>query len=273
MGVEANANDQMSPRVRFASELEHYRKKAKLSQISLSSRMRCHTSLISHVERGRRTPTLEFAEAADRAFELDSHFVRLYRKISQSPTLGWFARWVEEIEPQAVILQSWDPLLVPGLLQTPEYARAIFSTTSPPDRVEERVQARTRRMQIFDGPNPPAFLALIDEGVLDRPIGGPTVLLNQLHYLQKLSQHPRITIQTVPVAAGCVVGMISAFALARLHDGTEVVSADSILLGHVTGDHDAVAQLKVRYDTIRADAHPQTVSQRAIGDAIRKWSK
>jgi transcriptional regulator with XRE-family HTH domain len=133
MGVHTNTKDQMSPRARFASDLEHYRKKAKLSQISLSSRMRCHTSLISHVERGRRTPTLEFAEAADRAFELDGHFVHLYRQISQSPALGWFARWAEEIEPQAVILQSWDPLLVPGLLQTPEYARAIFSTTSPPE--------------------------------------------------------------------------------------------------------------------------------------------
>ncbi|MEU7860009.1 helix-turn-helix transcriptional regulator [Nonomuraea sp. NPDC049141] len=271
--MDTGNSDQMSPRARFASNLEHYRKKAKLSQISLSARMRCHTSLISHVERGRRTPTLEFAEAADQAFGLDGHFAKLYRQIAHSPALGWFARWVEEIEPQAVILQSWDPLLVPGLLQTPEYARALFSTTSPPDRVEERVQARTRRMQIFEGPAPPTFLALVDESVLDRPIGGPAVLLKQLHYLHELTQHPRITIQLVPVAAGCVVGMVSAFALARLRDGTEVVSADSILSGHVTGDHDAVAQIKLRYDTIRADAHSQTVSQRAIGDAIRKWSK
>ncbi|MEV0353258.1 helix-turn-helix transcriptional regulator [Nonomuraea sp. NPDC050680] len=271
--MDTENSDHMSPRARFASDLEHYRKKMKLSQISLSTRMRCHTSLISHVERGRRTPTLEFAEAADQAFGLDDHFVKLYRQITHSPALGWFARWVEEIEPQAVILQSWDPLLVPGLLQTPEYARAIFSTTASPEQAEERVQARTRRMQIFEGPTPPTFLALVDESVIDRPIGGPAVLLNQLRYLHELTQHPRITIQLVPTAAGCVVGMVSAFALARLRDGTEVVSADSLLSGHVTGDHETVAQLKVRYDTIRADANSQTASQRAIGDAIRKWSK
>ncbi|MFD1547359.1 helix-turn-helix domain-containing protein [Nonomuraea guangzhouensis] len=270
--MDTGNSDQMSPRARFASNLEHYRKKAKLSQISLSARMRCHTSLISHVERGRRTPTLEFAEAADQAFGLDGHFAKLYRQIAHSPALGWFARWVEEIEPQAVILQSWDPLLVPGLLQTPEYARAIFSTKSPPDRAEERVQARTRRMQIFDGPTPPVFLALIEDSVLHRPIGGAEILLNQLRHLQELSQHPRITVQLVPTTAGCVAGTMSAFALARLRDGSEVVSADSVLSGQVTGDHDAVAQLKVRYDNIRADALPQTVSQQAIEDAIRKWA-
>jgi transcriptional regulator with XRE-family HTH domain len=270
--VDTDNSDQMSPRARFASDLERYRKKAKLSQISLSVRMRCHTSLISHVERGRRTPTLEFAEAADQAFDLDGHFAKLYRQITHSPAFGWFARWVEEIEPQAVILQSWDPLLVPGLLQTPEYARAIFSTTSPPDRAEERVQARTRRMQIFDSPTPPVFLALIEDSVLHRPIGGPEILLNQLRHLQELSRHPRITVQLVPTAAGCVAGTMSAFALARLRDGSEVVSADSVLSGQVTGDHDAVAQLKVRYDNIRADALPHTVSQQAIEDAIKKWA-
>ncbi|MER6942758.1 helix-turn-helix transcriptional regulator [Nonomuraea sp. NPDC000554] len=268
-----DTNDRTSPRAHFAFDLAHYRKEAGMSQVALSTRMRCHTSLISHVERGRRAPTLDFAEALDRIFQLDAHFANLYRQISHSPTLGWFARWVEEIEPQAVILQSWDPLLVPGLLQTPEYARAIFATMASADQIEDRVQARTRRMQIFDTPDPPVFLALIDEGVLHRPIGGPKVLSEQLRYLLDMSEHPRITIQLVPVVAGCAAGMMSAFALARLRDGTEVVSADSVLSGQVTGDLDSVAQLKMRYDTIRADAYPQSQSQQAIEDAERKWTK
>jgi transcriptional regulator with XRE-family HTH domain len=262
----------MSPRARFASDLTHHRKEAGMSQIALSTRMRCHTSLISHVERGRRAPTVEFAEALDRAFQLDGHFIGLYTQISHSPTLGWFARWVEEIEPQAAILQSWDPLLIPGLLQTPEYARAIFAATASDDQVEERVQVRMRRMRIFDSPSPPVFLALIDESVLHRPIGGPDVLAQQLRHLLELTQHPRITVQVVPVATGCAAGMMSAFALARLRDGAEVVSADSVLSGQVTGDHDSVIRLKVRYDTIRADAYPQSISQQAIEDGVKKWT-
>ncbi|AQZ63013.1 hypothetical protein BKM31_17485 [[Actinomadura] parvosata subsp. kistnae] len=88
-----------------------------------------------------------------------------------------------------------------------------------------------------------------------------------------MAQHPQITIQLVPIAAGSAAGMMSAFALARLRDGSEVVSADSVLSGQVTGDHEAVAALKRRYDTIRADAQPKRVTQQAIEDAIRKWTR
>ncbi|MGA4990470.1 DUF5753 domain-containing protein [Nonomuraea bangladeshensis] len=124
----------------------------------------------------------------------------------------------------------------------------------------------------MESPNPPAFLALIDEGVLHRPIGGPRVLAGQLCYLLELCEHPRITVQIVPVAAGCAAGMMSAFALARLRDGSEVVSADSVLAGEVTGDHAAVVRLRQRYDTIRANAQPKDVTQQAIKDAIRTWA-
>ncbi|TDD46830.1 XRE family transcriptional regulator [Nonomuraea terrae] len=268
--MEPRPGDQMSPRARFAADLAEHRRAARLTQTALAGRIPCHESLISHIENGRRAPTLDFAQGADKAFGLDDHFVALFRRISQSPALGWFARWVEEIEPQAVILQSWDPLLIPGLLQNADYARAIFATAAP-DRLEERVQARIRRIAIFDGPSPPTFLALIDEGVLHRPIGGTDVLVSQLRYLLELSQHPRITVQLVPIAAGCVAGMMSAFALARLRDGSEVVSADSVLSGHVTGDHEAVARIKQRYDIIRAEAQPKSVTQQAIEDAVRKW--
>ncbi|MEV4104736.1 helix-turn-helix transcriptional regulator [Nonomuraea sp. NPDC049649] len=269
--MDIETSGPMSPRARFAQELERHRREAGLSQIALSARMCCHTSLISHIERGRRAPTRDFAEGLDRAFGVDGHFVGLFKQISHSPNLGWFARWVEEIEPQAVILQSWDPLLVPGCLQTPEYARALLSSTSPADQLEERVLARTQRVQLFDAPGGPIYLALIDENVLHRPIGGTAILANQLRYLLELSSHPRITIQVVPVAAGCTVGMVTGFVLARLRDGAEIASTDSLLAGHVTGDYGVVAQLKVRYETIRADAHSQSMSQRLIEEAAAKW--
>lgn len=271
--MNESTSDPAPPRVRFATDLEQYRRRSGLSLVALGTQMRCHPSLISHIERGRRAPTLDFAEALDHAFQLDQHFTTLFRQISHSPALGWFARWVEEVEPQAVILQSWDPMLIPGLLQTPEYARAVFSPMAPADQVEERVEARIRRLQIFDRPNPPVFLALIDEGVLHRPIGGPEVLLHQLRHLLELAQHPCVTIQLVPIAAGCGAGMMSAFSLARLRGGIEVASADSVLSGDVTSDHDAVARLKVRYNIIRADAHSQSVSLRLMEDAVTTWAK
>jgi hypothetical protein len=171
-----------------------------------------------------------------------------------------------------VILYSWDPLVIPGILQSADYARAVFAGTASAEGVEERVQARTRRIRVFDGPNPPSLLALIEEGVFHRPFGGPDTLAGQLRHLRKLADHPHITIQMLPSSAGCAAGMVSAFALARLRDGTEVVSADSLLSGQVTGDHDEVARLKQRYDTIRAYAQPKNVTQQAIEGALTKWT-
>ncbi|MFC7582862.1 helix-turn-helix transcriptional regulator [Nonomuraea antimicrobica] len=271
--METNLGEPMSPRARFAHDLAEFRKAGKMTQAALAVRLRCHESLISHIETGRRAATIEVAEEADRTFGLDGHFVALFTKIAQSPTLGWFARWVEEIEPRAVILQSWDPLLVPGILQTPDYARAIFEATTAPDQVDQRVEVRVRRIAVFDGPQPPTFLALIDEGVLNRPIGSPRILAAQLRHLLELTQHPCITVQFVPIATGCACGMMSGFALARLRDGSEVVSADSILSGQVTADHEAVARVKQRYDSIRADAQPKSVTHQALEDAIRKWTR
>ncbi|MFE0150128.1 Scr1 family TA system antitoxin-like transcriptional regulator [Nonomuraea sp. NPDC059007] len=97
-------------------------------------------------------------------------------------------------------------------------------------------------------------------------------LAAQLRYLLEMARHPRITVQLVPIAAGCVLGMMSAFALARLRDGSEVVCADSVLSGQVTADYDAVARIKQRHDSIRADAQPKSVTHEAIEDAIRKWT-
>lgn len=266
-----NEPDQTSPRAQFAADLQRLRKDRGLSQVALSGYMSVHQSLISHVERGVRPPTQDFAEAADRTLGLDGHFTHLYARIIQSPALGWFSRWVEEVEPRATMLWTWDPLLVPGLLQTEAYARAIFASISDPDRVDRQVQARVARVAIFNKPTAPSLLAVIDEGVLHRPIGGKRVLIEQLRHLLNLAQHPRITVQLVPIASACAPGMMSAFTLARLDSGAELVSADSVLSGQVTGDLAALARLKRRYDTIRADAQPRAVSQQTIEDAITRW--
>ncbi|MEU7000983.1 helix-turn-helix transcriptional regulator [Nonomuraea sp. NPDC046570] len=267
-----NEPDQISPRAQFAADLQQFRKDRGLSQVALSGHMKVHQSLVSHVERGVRPPTRDFAEAADRAFGLEGHFAHLYARVVQSPALGWFARWVEEVEPRATMLWTWDPLLVPGLLQTDSYARAIFSTSViPVDQAEERVVARMQRRHILDRADPPLVWALIDEGVLHRPIGGVEVLAGQLRYLLELAKHPRLMVQIVPVAAGCASGMVSSFALARLPSGAEAVTIDSLLIGQVTADPQSVGVLRARYETIRASAHSKDESRRVIENAVSKY--
>ncbi|GLW10226.1 transcriptional regulator [Microtetraspora sp. NBRC 13810] len=241
----------------------------------MGQRMKCHATLVGKVEKGKRTPTPDFAMAADAAFELDGHFVELATRVAREAAgPRWWYRWTDEVEPQAVILQSWDPMLVPGLLQTPAYARAVLGS-SPlivSDQLEGAVAARTARRAILDRTPPPRVCVLMDEGVLHRPVGGRNVLLEQLHYLLEAARCPCLTVQVVPIAAACAAGMMAAFALARLPTGAEVATVDSLREGHTTADVDAVAEIRLWYETIRADACSRFESLQIIEKAVARWT-
>ena len=211
---------------------------------------------------------MSFAEAADDAFGLDGHFAQLVKQMSRSGALGWFSRWVDEIEVHAVAIWTWDPMLIPGFLQTEAYARAVFESGSAPrEDLEERIAARIRRRQILDGPTPPNVWMLVDEGTLHRPIGGAEVLRQQLCFLLEIARHPKVTLQIVPIDTGSATGMVSAFILARLPDGKEAISVDSFL-GKVSADQEVAQHLREKYENIRSDAYPKRVSLKVIEDAI-----
>ncbi|MDF5751834.1 helix-turn-helix transcriptional regulator [Spongiactinospora sp. TRM90649] len=261
----------------FATELARLREERGLAQTSLAARLQVHRSLISHIEHERKIPTRAIAEKLDRVFGLveRKHFVGLYKRIlyaRNSP--AWFIKWLEA-EKQAIMLQSWDPLVIPGLLQTSAYARAVIGSnpTLGTAEMEARVQTRLARREILNKERPPTVWVLLDENVLDRPIGGPPVLAEQLHHLLEDARDPRVTIQIVPSMAGNPAGLVSAFQIARLPNGMEVVSVDSIIAGQPSADADIVAKAKMWYEAIKADAQPQSVSLNLVEDAVRRWTK
>ncbi|AWS45575.1 hypothetical protein DKM19_33850 [Streptosporangium sp. 'caverna'] len=145
--------DSGSPRVRFGAEMRRLREAAELSQAAVASRLGCTQTQISRLEKATRTPSRSDAGRLDRLFEAAGNvsLTRLYQSlVAQSRSPAWFHDWAEEIEPTALVLRSWDPLLIPGLLQTESYARYLFGQAPQitSDEVEERVQARLRRQKI-----------------------------------------------------------------------------------------------------------------------------
>ncbi|MDF5752185.1 helix-turn-helix transcriptional regulator [Spongiactinospora sp. TRM90649] len=252
----------------FAAELVRLRQQTGLSQIALGARIGCHRTLISHIERGEKKPQRKIAEALDVAFELTDkkHFTGLYeRLIREIGSLGWFGRWLE-VEPQATYLRFWDPLLVPGILQTEAYARAIYQRepSLPANEVEQRVSARMERRSILRREVPPRVWVMIDETVLHRPIGGRAVLAGQLRFLLEMADHPAVTIQVVPIDAGCAPGLLSAFALAQLPNDMQVATIQSSGDGVVTTEPRLLSRLTLQCDIIRDDAYSQSESLRLI---------
>ncbi|GGL86929.1 MULTISPECIES: helix-turn-helix domain-containing protein [Micromonospora] len=109
------------------------------------------------------------------------------------------------LEAEATAIANFEPSVVPGLLQTADYVRAVMRGgphTLSDDDVERRVHLRMERQERLTGTDPPIMDAIIDEGALLRPVGGPTVMEAQLQRLIKLAELPNITVQVIPLKAG-----------------------------------------------------------------------
>ncbi|MEV6984356.1 helix-turn-helix transcriptional regulator [Sphaerisporangium sp. NPDC051017] len=274
----ADLDPRMSPAQRFGRELVRCRKEKGLSQARLAERLGCSPSLIGHIETGNRKPQLDFAEGCDRAFGLSEskRFVRLYRQVAESPSgPEWFLRWQEEIEPRAVTLRTWDPLLIPGLLQTEEYARAVFRghLATSEREVEEQVRARMQRSLILDRDDPPVLWVLIDEWVLRRPIGRPEIMREQFAHLAAIASRRHVTVQFVPFDNPCTDGLMSGFAIAEMADAPTTVSVESAGTGEVSADAEVVSVIVGRYDTIRAQAYRPGESLELIKEAVGLWTQ
>ncbi|MFC6085004.1 helix-turn-helix domain-containing protein [Sphaerisporangium aureirubrum] len=263
-----------SARARFAYELQRHRLLAKLTQGQLGRRIGFSGSLIGAVENLKRTPSDDFARRCDRAFGLESLFTTLHLEgwPPPPPVPEHFRNWTLE-ERRASALQVWDPLLVPGMFQTEAYARRVFERAPgiTAEEVEERVYGRMQRKNLLCQENPPAILSIIDEGVLRRPIGGPRVMREQLEYLLEISRHPKVTIQIVPFEAEATPGLLAAFVIAEQRGAPYTVYVDSIPEGRTVTDRCVIALLTARYDAIRAEALPQSLSLKLIKELADKW--
>src|SRR6185437_606986 len=144
-------------------------------------------------------------------------------------------------EAQARRLRSFEPMVVPGLLQTEAYARAILSTRvgSTAEELDEAVAARIGRQRILDREHPPELWVILDEMVLRRPVGGPEIMREQLAHLTQAARRPHIVIQVIPLAAGAHEGMRGgAFVIAEFADSAAVAYQDAASSGQIIEDAD-----------------------------------
>ncbi|MGH3186310.1 MAG: helix-turn-helix domain-containing protein [Streptosporangiaceae bacterium] len=189
----------------FADEMKAGREQRGWSQAELAERIPYSLSTISMVEALHRVPTRELALHLDTAFGTPGTFARLEARLRDLPFPASF-RPFAAYEAEATALYAFQHSLVPGLLQTPDYARAVLATrpNTTDDELDNLVAARLARQGVLTRVDPPAPLlwALIDEGVLHRPISSAEVMHDQLMYLVEVSRRPNVTVQVVPYSAG-----------------------------------------------------------------------
>ncbi|MGQ0719440.1 MAG: helix-turn-helix domain-containing protein [Pseudonocardiales bacterium] len=132
-------------------------------------------------------------------------------------------------ENRAVAYSDIQPMLVPGLLQTGDYARAVIGriATVPADEVDDRVAARLARQSLFSRQRPARFTFYVHESVLRTPVGGPAVMSEQLHHLLRMAVRPYITLRVIPVALGAHAATAGPFILLEFAEFRPVVYLES----------------------------------------------
>jgi transcriptional regulator with XRE-family HTH domain len=153
----------------------------------------------------------------------------------QSYDLNQFADYVG-LEADAVSVKNYQSILIPGLLQTPDYARAVNEAVIPqpdPERLEEQTEVRLRRQERLTQDPPLRFGVILDEAALHRVIGGPGVMETQLRHLVELSQLPNVTLQVIPFSAGAHPAMDSTFNVLEFADAVPGVVYVEGLVGWV----------------------------------------
>jgi transcriptional regulator with XRE-family HTH domain len=255
----------------FGAEVRRWRTAAGLSQEQLGQRVGYSGAQVGKVETGERAPSQEFAQHCDQALPgAGGLFLRIYHLARRwdGGYPSWFVEWVQA-ESRAITLHTWEPLLIPGLVQTPEYARVLFQawrSARTDAELDQLVSARIERQLIFDRPNPPSLWAVIDEGVLTRCVGSPQTMHDQLAHLLDVSDRLRITIQVVPAGTGAHAGLLGAFAIAGFGDAPGLVYLESPDQGQTTQRSSVVVKVSETFDTLRAEALPRGASR----DLIRK---
>jgi hypothetical protein len=179
------------------------------------------------------------------------------------------------LEDDAALIKEWSPQVVPGLLQTDQYAREVIRAGYRGDEVgvQRRVMARMTRKALLGRTDPPApqLTTVLDEAALRRPIGGPDVMRAQLHSLIDASQRSNVTIQVLPFDVGTHSGLDGPFIILGF---PEDIAPDVAYVGTRIGDGwaesaEAVQQLRVDFEALQAAALPPEESLKRIA-AIAK---
>lgn len=178
---------------------------------------------------------------------------------------SWFQSYLG-LEAASALIRTYEVQFVPGLLQTPEYARAVIllgHRGAGPKQIDRRVELRTARQQALERPDPPRLWVVMDEAALRRPIGGPEVMRAQLEYLIRISKLPHVRIQILPFETGGHAGAGGAFTVLRFPDGDlpdvvyiEQLTSALYLDKREDVDHYVAAMEKLCVEAVPPDATP-----------------
>lgn len=221
-------------RRRLGRELRRLREAAGKTIAKAASGLYISTSKISRIETAHTMPTRRDVSDMLRFYGVrGQERLRLLLLAEAAREEPWWQRFPDlhklmtyvSFEEEARSIAIYQALLIPGLLQTEEYARGVIGVVVPrvlpalhPDETERHVRVRMARQVLLTGEEPPDVQVLLDEAVLRRRVGDRHVMQRQLRHLTQAAALPNVTLQVLPFAAGAQVGMEGSFTIMQFSD-------------------------------------------------------
>ncbi|MFD3698974.1 helix-turn-helix domain-containing protein [Streptomyces sp. NPDC058646] len=269
-------NPERGPQAAFGARLRSLREEQSWTQETLGGRLGYSSTHVSAVETGRKVPTLRFSRSADEVFgtgQGERSFEREWREIRHGVLLEGFPEFLA-YESRAVEIRLYEVGVIPGLLQTPEYATVVTESTVKrgaitADQASERIAVIAARQTALLRTPPPVVFAVLDESCLRRPIGGPALMKGQFERLLEFAELPNTVLQIAPFDMGERRPLSLPVTVLTLPDRSIMSYAESAQRGHLERDNNSVVPMLTAYHQLQAEAHTQAASVAMIGQ-LRK---
>ncbi|WEO97747.1 helix-turn-helix transcriptional regulator [Streptomyces sp. FXJ1.172] len=246
----------------FGRQLKLFRERAGMDRAKLGSLTGYSASTMASFEQGRRIPPPKFIDQADEVLGAGGVLSASKEEVARAQYPAFF-RDAAKLEAEAVELHVYDTQLVNGLLQTEDYARAVFAMWQPlldEALIEQRVAARLARQEIFSRRPAPHLSFVIEEAVLLRPLGGEAVWRGQLEHLMLIAEKRNVVIQVMPLSRQEHAGLAGPFTLMETKDGRRIAYTEVQGDSRVHTERVKVRALERTYGILRAQAHTPTES-------------
>ncbi|NEY31581.1 helix-turn-helix domain-containing protein [Streptomyces sp. PRKS01-65] len=260
----------------FGAELKRRREDAGLTQVELGARVFVSGAYIGQFEQAIRKPQLDIAQRIDEVLQTDGIFERLCRKLIDDRRYADYFAKAAELEALATEISEFAPALVPGLLQTATYARAVTVAMNPfaaDESIEEKVTGRMERAQILKTATRPVYWAILHENALRVPVGGPAAMAEQLEHVATLARQRTVVAQVLPYTAGAYAVMTGDLRLMEFEDAPPTAYTEAVYSGNLLDDPAVVKRVRSAYDQLRAAALSPEASLALIESAAEDYRR
>ncbi|GAA2155862.1 helix-turn-helix domain-containing protein [Actinomadura napierensis] len=253
----------------LAFDLWFQRTQRKFSLAQVGRIVHAARGTVSNWEAGRLRPKEDHMKRLDEAWNTGGHFARLlwYAQTGHDP--DWFKQYVQ-YEEAADVFKIFNGKNLPVLVQTEAYAQAILWMAGRKREAEAESKARMKRQSILARPEPPYVWIIIDQEVLECPVGGKEVMRGQMRRLLDIGDDPKLTVRVVPRIAGPHPGHDGPFQLLTI-GGRDVAYAGAQLGGRLIEAGDETAGLGIKFDQIGAIALSRDASLDLVAETMRAY--